>query len=139
MSPDTTAKAKAQELCRPSDVTLQQRMSSPSNARITIPDHSDTYLAAQFQENFEQVARATMQEIHRARPRSLGRIVPSQCIGQSPFRQGETADLTEPAGPVLSGAKVRSRVIDIRKDLNTRRNFVQVAAERPRACLNCMT
>ena len=87
MSPDTTAKAKAQELCRPSEVTFQQRMSPPSNARTTIPDHTDTYLAPQFQENFEQVARATMQEIHRARDRSLGRIVPSQRVGQLPVRQ----------------------------------------------------
>ena len=34
---------------------------------------------------------------------------------------------------------MRSRVVDIRKDLNTRRTFVQVAAEHPRACLNGMT
>ena len=64
MSPDTTAKAKAQELCRPSEVTVQQRMSLPLNARITIPDPPDTYLAPQFLEKFEQVARATMQEAH---------------------------------------------------------------------------
>ena len=80
-----------------------------------------------------------MQDIHRARDKSLGRIVPSQRVGQSPVRQGETADLTKPVGPVLNGNKVRSRVIDIRKDLNTRSNFVQVAAEHPRACLNGMT
>ena len=86
MSPDTTAKAMAQELCRPSEVTIQQQMSPPSNARTTIPDPSDTYLAPQFQEKFEQVARATMQEIHRARDWSLGWIVPSQPVGQSPVR-----------------------------------------------------
>ena len=139
MSPDTTIKAKAQDLCITSDVTAQQRMSSPSNARNTIPDHSDTYLAPQFEENFEQVAIATMQEIHRAWDRSLGGIIPSQCVGQSPVRQEKTTDLTEPSGPVLSEAKVRSRVIDIRKDLNTRRNFEQVATELPTACLNGMT
>ena len=47
--------------------------------------------------------------------------------------------ITETAGPVPSGAKVRSRMINIRKDLNTRRTFVQVAAEHPRPCLNGMT
>ena len=67
MSPDTTTKAMAQELYRPSEVTAPQRMISPSNSRIMIPDPSDTYLAPQFQENFEQMAKATMQEIHQAR------------------------------------------------------------------------
>ena len=88
MSPDTTIKAKAQELYIPSDdVTAQQRMSSPSNARNTIPDPSDTYLAPHFEEKFEQVARTTMQETHRARERSLCGIIPSQRVGQSPVRQ----------------------------------------------------
>ena len=54
-----------------------------------------------------------MQEIHRAKDRSLGRIAPSQRVGQSPVRQGGTAGLTEPSGPVLRGAKVGWRVIDI--------------------------
>ena len=124
MSPDTTTQANAQEFYRSSAMTAQQRMSSSSDARITILDLSDTYLAPQFQELFEQVARATIQEIHRARDRSLGRIVSSQRVCQSPVRQERTTDLTEPAGPLLSGAKVRSRVIDTRKDLNTRSNFV---------------
>ena len=129
MSPDTMANANAQELCRPSEVTvLQQRMSPPSTAKKTITDLSDIYVAPQFQ------ARATMQEIPRARDRSLGRINPSQRV-----KQGETTDLTEPAGVVLRGAKARSRVIDIRKDLNNRKNVVQVAAGQPRACLNGMT
>ena len=69
----------------------------------------------------------------------MGRIARSQRVCQSSVSQSETAGLTEPAGPVLSGAKVRSQGIDIRKDLNNRRNFVQVAAEHPRACLNGMT
>ena len=38
-----------------------------------------------------------MQEIHRARDRSLGRVVSSQREGQSPVRQEKTTDLTEPA------------------------------------------
>ena len=31
---------------------------------------------------------------------------------------------------------MRSQVVDIRKHFNTRRTFLQVAAEQPRACLN---
>ena len=134
MSPDTTTKAKAHELYRRNEVTAPQRMSSPSNARYTIPDTSDTYLAPPFQEKFEQVSKATMQEIHRARERSLGRIVNSQRAGQSPIRKEQTTNPAETSSTVVGGAKMRLRVIDIRKDLNTRRTFVQVAAEHPRAC-----
>ena len=64
MNPDTTTKAKPQELYRSNEVAAPQRVSSPANARCTIPDPSDTYLAPQFQEIFEQVAKATMQEIN---------------------------------------------------------------------------
>ena len=137
--PETTTKAKAQELYRASEVTAPQRVSSPSNARNTIPDPSDTYLAPQFKEKFEQMAKATMQEIRRARKISLGRIVPSQRAGQSPVMKEKTANPTEPVGSVTKGAKVRSRVIDIRKDLNNQRTFGQVAAEHLRAFLNGMT
>ena len=129
----------AQELYRPNEVTASQRLSSPSNSKNTIFDPSDSYLASQFQEKFEQVAEATMQEIHRARDRSLGRIVPSQSAAHSPIGRDRVTDPTEPASPVPSGAKVKSRVIDIRKDLNIRRAFVQVAAKNPRACLDGMT
>ena len=82
--------------------------------------------------------KASMQEINRVR--DLGRIVPTQRAGHSPIRKEKsTENPTERARPVPSGAKVRSRVVDIRKDINTRRTFVQVAAEHPRACLNDMT
>ena len=40
MSPDTTSKAEAQELYRPSELTAPRRMSLPSNARNTNPDTS---------------------------------------------------------------------------------------------------
>ena len=134
MNTETTAKSKNHELYRPSEVAAPQRVSSPSNARNTIPDPSDTYLAPQFQEKFEQGAKAAIQEINRARDRSLGRNVPIQRAGQSPIRKEKSTKPTEPAGPVPSGPRVTSRVVDIRKDLNTRRTFVQVAAEHP-----CMT
>ena len=70
MSRDTTTMAKAQEFSRPSDLTAQQRMSSPSNTRKTKRDPSDTDLAPQLQEKFEQLARAAKQETHRARERA---------------------------------------------------------------------
>ena len=139
MNTETKAKSKSQNLYRPSEVTAPQRVSSPSYARNTIPGPSDTHLAPQFQAKFERVAKAAIQDINRARDRSLGRIVPTQRAGQSPIRKEKSTNPTEPAGVVPSGAKVRSRVVDIRKDLNCRRTFVQVAAEHPRACLNGMT
>ena len=65
-SRDTRPKAKAQELCAPREPgTPQQKSQSAPNARNTIPDPSDTYLAPQFQESFNQVASAAMNEINR--------------------------------------------------------------------------
>ena len=39
MNTETTATSKTQERYRPSEVTAPQRVSSPSNAKNTIPDH----------------------------------------------------------------------------------------------------
>ena len=139
MNPDTTTKAKPQELYEPNRVAAPQRVSLRAISRNTTADPSDTYLVPQFQEIFDKVAEATMQEIHRAPDRSLGRIVPSLRAGQSPVRRESLTDPTEPAGPVPSETKMRSGVFDIRKDLNTRRTCVQVGAEHPRACLNGMS
>ena len=74
-----------------------------------------------------------MQEIQRAWDRSSGKIVPSQRTGQSPIGRERTTYPIETAGPAPSGAKMRSRVVDIRKV------FDQVAAENPRTCLNGMS
>ena len=78
-SSDTRPKTRVQELCtsRETEAPQQTQQSAPSQ-RNTIPDPSDTYLAPQFQESFNQVARATMDEINRTTGRTLGRIVPSQ-------------------------------------------------------------
>ena len=132
MNADTTTRLSLRSF-RPNE------MSSPANARNTIPELSDTYLALHFQEKFEQVAKATLQESHRSRDRSSVRILPAQRACQSPIRREKMADHTEAAGPVPSGTKVRSRLVDIRKDLNTRKIFIQVAAKHPRACLNGMS
>ena len=105
----------------------------------TIREPSDTFLAPQFQDTIEQVAKATTQEIHRARDRSSGRIVPSLRSGQTTVGRDRMADPSEPTRPVPSETKVRSRVVGIPKDLNTRSTFAQIAAEHPRACLNGMS
>ena len=78
-SRDTRPKTRVQELCtsRVTEAPQQTQQSAPSQ-RNMIPDPSDTYLASQFQESFNQVARATMDEINRTTGRTLGRIVPSQ-------------------------------------------------------------
>ena len=83
-SNDTRPGTTAQELCvsREPEAPQQTRLSA-SSQRFTIPDPSDTYLAPQFQESFNQVARATMEEINRTTGRTLGRIVPSQRRDQS--------------------------------------------------------
>ena len=119
MNADTTVKAEPQELYKPSEKVAPPRVSSPANARNTIPDPLDTYLLPHFQETFERVAKATMKEIDRARYRSSGRIVPFKRAGQSSLRRERAADLTEPTGSVPSKTRVRSRVVDIRKDFNT--------------------
>ena len=83
-SRDTRPRTKAQELCAPREPEAPQPTSqSASNSRNTVPDPSDTYLAPQFQESFNQVARATMNEINRTTERMLGRVFPSPRLDQS--------------------------------------------------------
>ena len=80
----TCPRTRAQELCAPREPEAPQQTSqSAPNPRITIPDPSDTYLAPQFQESFNQVARATMNEINRTTGRTLGRVAPSQRLDRS--------------------------------------------------------
>ena len=60
-SSDTSPRTRVQELCASRGPEApQQTQQSASSQRNTIPDPSDTYLAPQFQESFNQVARATM-------------------------------------------------------------------------------
>ena len=64
-SRDTLPRTKTQELCTPREPGAPQQISqSALSSRNTIPDPSETYLAPQFQESFNQVARATMSEIN---------------------------------------------------------------------------
>ena len=105
-SSDTRPRTRVQELCAsrgPEALDLrasrgpenpQQTQPSASSQRNTIPDPSDTYLAPQFQESFNQVARATMDEINRTTGRSLGRIVPSQ-------RRDHSSNSSVPQNPLV--------------------------------------
>ena len=150
-SNDTRPGTTAQELCvsRGPEVldlrasrepeTPQQTRPSASSQRFTIPDPSDTYLAPQFQESFNQVARATMDEISRTTGRTLGRIVPSQRRDQSSNSSERAPHTIVPSGTAHGRTYQKSRVVDIRKNLMTRHQFTQVAAEHPRACLNDMS
>ena len=106
----------------------QQTRLSASSQKFTIPDPSETYLAPQFQESFNQVAR-----------RTLGRIVPSQRRDQSSNSSERAPHTIVPSGTAHGRTYQKSRVVDIRKNLMTRHQFTQVAAEHPRACLNDMS
>ena len=139
-SSDTRPRTTAQELfASRGPEAPQQTRPSASSQRFTIPDPSDTYLAPQFQESFNQVARATMDEINRGTERTLVRIVPSQ-------RRDHSSDGSERATRTIASSRSapggvfqKSRVVDIRKILMARHQFTQVPAEHPRACLNDMS
>ena len=150
-SSDTCPRTIVQELCAsrgPEALDLrasrgheapQQTQPSASSQRNTIPDPSDTYLAPQFQELFNQVARATMDEINRTTGRTLGRIIPSQRRDHSSNSSERAPHTVVSSGTAHGRTYQKSRVVDIRKNLMTRHQFTQVAAEHPRACLNAMS
>ena len=139
-SRDTRPKTGVQELCtsRGPEAPQQTQQSAPSQ-RNTIPDPSDTYLAPQFQESFNQVARATMDEVNRTTERTLGGIVPSQRRDNSSNSSERAPRTVASSGTAHGGTSQKSRVVDIRKNLMARHQFTQVAAEHPRACLNDMS
>ena len=138
-SRDTRPRTRAQELCAPREPEAPQPTSqSAPNPRNTIPDPSDTYLAPQFQESFNQVARAAMNEINRTNSRTLGMVVPFQRFDRSSSSSERTPRTVVPAGTAHDGTIQKSRVVDITKNLTVRNQFVQVATEHPRACLNGM-
>ena len=139
-SSDTRPKTRVQELftSRGPEAPQQTQQSAPSQ-RNTIPDPSDTYLARQFQESFNQVARATMDENNRTTGRTLGRIVPSQRRDHSSNSSERATRTIASLGTAHGGTFQKSRVVDIRKNLMARHQFTQVAAEHPRACLNDMS
>ena len=139
-SRDTRPRTRVQELCAPrgSEAPQQTSQSAP-NPRNTIPDPSDFYLAPQFQESFNQVARATMDEFNRTTSRTLGRVVPSQRFEYFSSSSERAPQTVESTGTAHGGTFQKSRVVHIRKNLMVRNQFAQVAAEFPRACLNDMS
>ena len=136
-SSDTHPKTRVQELStsRGPEAPQQTQHSAPSQ-RNTIPDPSDTYLAPQ---SFNQVARATMDEINRTTGRTLERIVPSQRRDHSSNSSEREPRTVASSGTAQGGNFQTSRVVDIRKILMARHQFTQVVAEHPRACLNDMS
>ena len=139
-SRDTRPKTRVQELCtsRGPEAPQQTQQSAPSQ-RNTIADPSDTYLAPQFQESFNQVARATMDEITRTTGRTLGRIVPFQRRDHSSNSSERAPRILASSGTAHGVTFQKSRVVGFRKNLMARHQFTQVAAEHPRACLNDMS
>ena len=138
-SRDTLPRTMVQELCAPRELEAPQQASqSAANPRNTIPDPSDTYLAPQFQVSFNQVARATMDEINRTPGRTLGMVVPSLRFDRSSSSSERVPRTVVSTRTAHGGTFQKSRVVDIRKNLMVRNQFAQVAAEHPRACLNGM-
>ena len=142
-SRETRPKTRVQELCTPRGPEApQQTQQSALNQRNTIPDPSDTPVlpsAPQCQESFNQLARATMDEINRTTGRTLGRVVPSQRRDHSCNSSERPPRTVASSGTAYGGTFQKSRVVDIRKNLMARHQFTQVAAEHPRACLNDMS
>ena len=139
-SRDTRPRTRVQGLCTPRGPEApQQTPQSAPNPRNTIPDPSDTYLAPQFQESFNQVARATIDEINRTTGRTLGRVVPSQRFDLSSSSSERASRTVVSMGTAHGGTFQKSRVVDNRKNLMVGNQFAQVAAEIPRACLKDMS
>ena len=126
-SSDTRPRTTAQEMCAsrgPEALDLrasrgpaapQQTLPSASSQRITIPDPSDPYLARQFQESFNQLARATMDEINRNTERTLVRIVPSQRRDHSSNSSERAPRTVASSRSAHGGTFQKSRVVDIRR------------------------
>ena len=79
-----------------------------------------------------------MDEINRTTGRTLGGVVTSQRFDHSSSSSERAPQTVVPAGTAHGGRIQRSRVLDIRKNLTVRNQFMQVATEHPRACLNGM-
>ncbi|XP_063711626.1 uncharacterized protein LOC134839928 [Symsagittifera roscoffensis] len=111
-SRDTRPRTKAQELCAPREPEAPQRTSqSAPNQRNTIPDPPDTYLAPQFQESFNQVATAAMNEINRTTGRTLGRVVPSQRLDHSSSCSERIPRAIVPTGPSVDRNQTSSQTV----------------------------
>ena len=127
-----------EELYKPSETVAPPQVSlSAVSSMNAISEPSDTYLAPQFQETFQQVA--TMLEVSRTSEQTLVRISPSQHTYRSLSSSGRATPAVARTGSTRSETTLNSRVVDTRKDLAVRNFFVQVVADHPRACFNGMS
>ena len=106
----TRTRTKAQKLCAPREPEAPQQTSqSAPIPRNTIPDPSDTYLAPQFQESINQVARAAMNEINGTTGRTLGRVVLSQRLDRSASSSERTSRTIVSTWTAQGGTVQKSR------------------------------
>ena len=139
-SKDAPSRTKTQELCIAREPVAPPQMSqSASSYRNTIPDPSDTNMAPQFQESFNQIAKAAMKKISMFSGRTLGRAVTSQRTDRSSSNSERTTRAIVSAGPTRGETALRYRVVDIMKNLAVRNFLLQMAAEHLRTCLNGMS
>ena len=80
-----------------------------------------------------------MDEINRITGLTLSRVVPSWRFDHSSSSSERAPRTVVPSGNAHDGTIQRSRVVDIRKNLTVRNQFVRVATEHPRAFLNGMS
>ena len=80
-----------------------------------------------------------MNEINKTTGRTLGRVVPSQRLDSSLSSSERIPRAIVPTETTRDETTLRSRVVDIRKNLAVWNLFVQVAAEHPRACMKGMS
>ena len=143
MDPGTRFPGRRHRSCAPRRspglLSTQRISQSAWSSRNTIPDPSDTHLDPQFQESINQVARAMIDEINRTSGRTLGRVVPSQLLDRSLSNSERTSRAIVPTGTTRGETALRTRVVDVRKNLAVRNFFLQESAEHPRACLNGMS
>ena len=113
---DTQSRMKSQELCVSREpVAPPQALQPAASSRNTIPDPSDTYMAPQFQETIEQVARARMDEINQTSGRTLGRVVSSQRMDCSSSNSERTSQAIVPTDPIRGMTTLKLRVVDTSK------------------------
>ena len=77
-----------------------------------------------------------MNEINRITSRTLGMVIPFQRLDPSSSILELIPRAIVSTGTTHGGTTQKSRAVHITKNLTVRNQFVQVAAEHPRACLN---
>ena len=113
-------------------VVPPQASHSASSFRNTTPDPSDTYMAPQFQESFKQVVKAAMNEINEPADEHWAVSSLPKIKNRSSSNSERATQAIVPAIPKRGETCLRSRVVDIKKNLAVRNFFLQVPAEHTR-------